>query len=143
MKLPEGTSISIAKTTMKDALGATGYTHGTTIFLRDTIFEQYTSDEEYEELLAHELFHCLTRNNPDFRKDRYSFIHFTVIGADFAMPKNVREQMILNPDVGHHDSYATFTINGEKKDCYLVFLAKDDFEKPGGIHSSKACIQVL
>ena len=40
-------------------------------------------------------------------------------------------QIIANPDVEHHNSYATFTIDGEKKDCYLVFLTDSIFKKPG------------
>ena len=47
------------------------------------------------------------------------------------MPEELRNQIIANPDVEHHNSYATFTINGEKKDCYLVFLTDNVFEKPG------------
>lgn len=31
----------------------------------------------------------------------------------------------------HHDSYATFTISGDQKDCYLVFLTDSIFEKAG------------
>ena len=31
----------------------------------------------------------------------------------------------------HHNSYASFTIDGEKKDCYLVFLTDSAFEKAG------------
>ena len=39
--------------------------------------------------------------------------------------------MIANPDVEHHNSWATFTIGGEQKDCYLVFLTDNVFEQPG------------
>ena len=137
MKLPDNVSVAIAFTTMKEACGAGGYTHGTTIFLNSE-FSAYLenlgdslSKEKMEIYFAHELFHCLTRNNPKFRTAMYSLIGFTVTDSEFVIPDYVHEQMIANPDVGHHDSYATFTINGEKKDGYLVFLTEDEFEQPG------------
>ena len=61
----------------------------------------------------------------------YSLIHFTVLGEDIAIPEEIREHIIANPDVEHHDSTATFTVNGEKKECYLVFLTDAVFEKEG------------
>ena len=139
MLLPENTTVSIGLTTMKEASGAGGYTHGTTVFLNEDYTARCADIYEasgkiyldFEDILAHEFFHCLTRNNPDFRKDMYSIINFTIADEDFTIPDYVHEQMIANPDVGHHDSYATFTVNGEKKDCYLVFLCKDEFENPG------------
>lgn len=136
MKLPKNASVSIAKTTMNEALGAAGYTHGTTIFLCEEVIKRCLEDEVHykdylEELVAHELFHCLTRNNPEFRKEMYSFIGFTVTDSEFDIPEDVHKLMISNPDVGHHDSYATFTIDGEKKNCFLVFLSENNFENPG------------
>ena len=141
MILPKETVYTVAATTMKEAGDAGGYTHGTTAFLSERMIaasvenensglQQYY-DSQIEEVLAHELFHCLTRNNPDFREAMYSIIHFKVNDKDFEIPEYVHEQMIANPDVEHHDSYASFTIDGEEKDCYLVFLCDGEFEKEG------------
>ena len=54
-----------------------------------------------------------------------------ILDEDIDVPEEIRNQIIANPDVEHHDSCATFTIGGEKKDCYLVFLTDSVFEKPG------------
>lgn len=151
MKLPEKNEFSIAFTTMQEAFGAAAYTHETTVFFNKYFVENYVNSNEENSLyflvtlLSHELFHTLTRNNPDFRKEMYSIIHFTVNDSDFIIPEEVHKLIISNPDVGHHDSYATFTINGEKKNCYLVFLTKDEFEKPGdsffyNMYSGLVCI---
>lgn len=136
MHIPEIGTISFAKTTMKEASGAGGYTHGTTIFLAESALTMWLADEDTyadsaEELVAHEIFHCLSRNNADFRKAMYAIISFTIADNEFNIPESVHAQMISNPDVERHDSYATFTINGEKKDCYLVFLSSNTFENPG------------
>ena len=61
----------------------------------------------------------------------YSLIHFTILDHEIDVPEEIRKQIIANPDVEHHDNYATFTIGGEKKDCYLVFLTDSIFEKEG------------
>ena len=45
--------------------------------------------------------------------------------------KRLTAQVIANPDVEHHNSCAAFTIDGEKKDCYLLFLTDAVFENPG------------
>lgn len=134
LEFPESLSITVAKTTMNEALGAAGYTHDTTVFLCGSFIDDFIDVEDRAKLIAmmtHEIFHCMTRQYPQFRKDMYSIINFTVNDEEFEIPNHVAEILIANPDVRAHDSYATFTINGEKKDCYLVFLSKDVFEKPG------------
>jgi len=137
-ELPKNANISFAKTTMEEGLGAAGYTHETTVFLAQNLMDYIAKNADadrankyFDEVVSHEIFHCLTRNNPDFRKDMYSIINFTIKENDFDIPQEIREEMVGNPDVRHHDSYATFTINGEKKDCYLVFLTDNTFENPG------------
>ena len=89
------------------------------------------TDEMFRELVFHELSHCLSRLFPEYRQVLYSLIHFTVLDEDIEVPEEIREQIIANPDVEHHNSCATFTINGEPKDCYLVFLTDSVFEKAG------------
>ena len=85
----------------------------------------------FRELVVHELSHCLSRKFPEYREALYSLIHFRVLDEDIEVPEYIRNQIIANPDVEHHDSCATFTVGGEKKDCYLVFLTDSVFEKPG------------
>ena len=78
-----------------------------------------------------ELFHCLSRLFPEFRKAMYALIHFTVLDQEIELPQEIRDEFVANPDVEHHDSTALFTINGEKKECCLVFMTDSAFEKPG------------
>ena len=82
-------------------------------------------------IFAHELFHCITRCNRDFRSDMYKIIHFTIQDDDFAIPESVKEFFISNPDVEHHDSYATFVIEGEPIECFAAFVTTKHFEKEG------------
>lgn len=80
---------------------------------------------------AHELFHCLTRCNREFRSEMYQVIHFTTQDKDFALPESIKEHFISNPDVEHHNSYATFVIDGEPVKCFAAFVTTRHFKKEG------------
>ncbi len=132
LRLPDPGEITFVKTTGQEAVGSAGYTSEGTVFLAWFTFSpEYYSDESFRETVVHELSHCLSRLFPEYRQALYSLIHFTVLDEDIEVPEEIREQIIANPDVEHHNSCATFTINGERKDCYLVFLTDSVFEKAG------------
>ena len=131
LPLPE--EIVFVKSDMSvEIMTASGYTHGTDIYLNSTNIAVSVipgAGQYFNKLLWHELFHCLTRNNPDFRAQMYSLIHFTVSDSDFALPSCVRERYLSNPDVEHHDSYASFHIDGRQVDCFLVWITTTDYSE--------------
>ena len=134
--LPPLEEIVLVKTTMKDEADAFAYTHGTQIYLNGGRIEasaegDETWKSELDFILWHELFHCLTRCNPDFREEMYKLINFTVADKDFPLPPSVFEYHISNPDVEHHDSYATFVIDGKNVDCFTDMVTTKRFEKEG------------
>ena len=134
-QLPLLDEITFICSTMKDECEASAYTQGTQIFLRGDFIDASVKDSDSEDwllfILGHELFHCLTRCNPDFRADMYQMIHFTVQEEEYELPPSVLEYYISNPDVEHHDAYATFEIDGKPTDCYLAFATKKHFKKEG------------
>ena len=134
--LPPHEEIVFVKTTMKEESGAGGYTHGGQIYACDWILQAGVDGEEYilnylDYFFWHELFHCLTRANPDFRAAMYEIIHFTVTDTDFPLPPSAFENHISNPDVEHHNSYASFKINGEMIDCFVDLITTKHFENVG------------
>ncbi len=134
--LPPLDGIVFAKTTMAEACYAGAYTHGTQIYLGESLLSLGTSDDpkaqaHFNRMMAHELFHCLTRNYPDFRAAMYAILGFTVVDDDYSFGQDVREVMISNPDVEHHNAYASFDINGEPTDCVVVFATSAPFRRPG------------
>ncbi|MCR5404022.1 MAG: hypothetical protein K6E91_09445, partial [Butyrivibrio sp.] len=137
-KLPPIDTIVFIKTTMDEEGGVGAYTHGTQIYLKELdklISKEELSDElvpeHFLEIIAHEIFHCLTRCNPDFRKEMYNVIGFTVEDKDYKIPSSVWEYYISNPDVEHHNSHAIFDIDGKKIDCFVAAVTKKHFEKKG------------
>ena len=133
--LPALDRITFVCTTMQEECGMTAYTHGTQIYLRGSFLDDCIAKREYDPyllyVLSHEVFHCLTRSDPSFRADKYRIIHFTVQEEEYVLPPCVREYYISNPDVEHHNAYASFLINGELRDCYLAFITRAHFENQG------------
>lgn len=134
--LPDISTINFVKTTMAEEGNVAAYTHNTDIYIGEAFLNEYLNAPEsdkvyYTATMLHELFHCITRNDSDFRKNMYEVIGFTIAEKNFEILPQIRERMISNPDVGNHDSFAMFTINGEKKDCFVVLLTTKDFEKQG------------
>lgn len=130
-KLPKLEPVVFINTTMKEECGALAYTHGTKIFINMGHFVQYGDSDYARAIMAHELFHCITRSNTEFRKAMYKLIHFDVQEDDFVIPPSVKVKFISNPDVEHHNAYAAFTIDGKKTDCFAVFISEEPFEKEG------------
>ena len=116
--LPLPDEIIFIKTTMDDESSASGYTSRNMIVLNDLYIEE--SSSFLLELIAHELFHCITRHSPEFRQKMYSLIGFTVMDHDIEFPERIRRRIMANPDVEHIDNYAEFTIDGVKRKCTLV-----------------------
>lgn len=136
--LPPLDEIVLIKTTMEEECGVTAYTHGTQIYMSEKLLGTYlsrmgdgTTTQLVRYVFWHEMFHCLTRCNPDFRAEAYKLIHFTVQEDDYPLPPSVFEYHISNPDVEHHNSYATFRIDGKNIDCFTDFVTTRHFEQEG------------
>ena len=74
--LPLPKEIMLVKSTLKDEGGAGGYTRSNWIALTDKLVS-HIKEEGQKTLLLHELFHVLTRNSLDFKKEMYQTIGFT------------------------------------------------------------------
>lgn len=120
--LPLPDSIVIVKSDMEEEGGAGGYTRSKWIALHSSMPAK-DSEEKLEEVMLHELFHVLTRNNPDFKRKVYETIGFTVEDNELDFPEDLRPVHITNPDVDRFDSYATFRINGSDQRCAMVIYA--------------------
>lgn len=133
--LPLSEEITLVMTSMREEPGADAYTHKTDIYMNMVLPALAGSpDALYQtkafEIMCHEIFHTLTRNNPEFRKAMYEIIHFKIADHDFELPPSAKEYYLSNPDVGHHDAYASFEIRGEAIDCYVVLNSRKHFENP-------------
>lgn len=134
--LPPVDGITFAKTTMKEECGASAYTHGTLICFGPNAMRYAASKEPgrvrtFRELLAHEIFHCLTRTHPDFRADMLGILGFTVADSEYDFAPAIRDAIISNPDVERHDAFAAFSIGGRMRDCVVVLTYGKPFARSG------------
>lgn len=133
-QLPVPSEIVFAKTTQTEEGGSGAYTIKNIIFLGEMSMNACMPNAEraaevnharlmwFAKLVAHELFHCVSRHSPEFRQKMYSLIGFTVMDHDITFPDAIRQRIAINPDVEHMDNYAEFTINGQKRRCELILL---------------------
>ena len=116
--------IYFIKTTGDEEGGAAGYTRANYVVLKDNILSQ--TDEALKQTIVHELFHILTRNNPDFRKTMYSVIGFNLMN-DVAYPENLKAYRITNPDAPQVDSYINIKVGEQSKDCMMILYSNQDY----------------
>lgn len=94
LALPEVGPILLVHTTGREESGA-AYTRGSAIVLPP----HYTGTPENpkQRLIAHELFHVISRKHPELRDKLYSIIGFRFVGP-LAPPASLAERTITNPD---------------------------------------------
>ncbi len=143
--LPIFDNIVFIKTTMAEEGNPMAYTIKNEIFIGEGWLQQFmqTATDPYfykmfTRVVAHELFHCITRNSPEFRRKMYSIIGFTVMDHDIVFPENIKRMILQNPDVEHIDSYAVLTINGRKRQCALIALYSQTFSEAYAQYGEKA-----
>ncbi len=137
-QLPDPGEIVFVKTGMTEEPGAGGYTHRYVIYLGAPVLEKLYSLWNTAEgktaarlLVAHELFHVVSRIHRGFRGAIYGVLGFSLADKPFEFPAEVAEKIISNPDVAVNDSFASFTVDGKKTDCALIFCADQAFAQPG------------
>lgn len=126
LKLPFPESINIITSSLAEEGGAGGYTRGTTVVLSRDLLEQ-APVSVIKTVVAHEVFHVLTRNDPDFRRKMYALIGFEVLPRSVELPDGLKDYVIDNPDVNAHDHCAVFTIGGKRRNCMLLLYSKTDY----------------
>ena len=93
--LPLPKSLLLVQMSGKDEANA-AYTRGEAILLpRDRV--QKLKPDALDRLLLHELFHVLSRNAPELRRDLYRIIGFEVC-EPIALPPSLADLKLTNPD---------------------------------------------
>lgn len=130
LKIKYPHEIILVKTSMKEEMNVTAYTRKNWIALGEDFINKATKDN-LEYLLAHEMFHLLTRNDKNFKKSVYSVIGFEVTDRELFFPIDIVERKISNPDIEQYDSYAEFTIDGTKQKCSMIIYSDKAYTTGG------------
>lgn len=129
---PVAEGVDFIKTTMEEEPGAGGYTHANQIYMQDELLAYARSANEedqiqFDQFLSHELFHVISRNDPEFKENMYRLIGFTVDDKEPDFTDEVRSRLLSNPDVSGYNSHATFTIDGVPTEATLVTYLPDGY----------------
>ncbi len=95
--------------------GNAAYTRGTAIVLPKK--ELAKSQRDLEKLVCHELFHILSRQNPDLRERLYEAIGFAPCD-ELELPRELASRKITNPDAPRNDHFIRLAIQGQQ--CLAV-----------------------
>lgn len=103
--------VEVIVTDMKEASGAAGYTRGGYVALNAKYLK--APGQALERLFLHELFHVISRKNPELRDRLYALLGFEPC-EEVAYPEPVAHLRITNPDAPVNAHFLTVdTVKGE------------------------------
>jgi len=110
IKLDFPDTVYFAKTTGEEEGGGV-YTRQNAIIFPGVSEEVQNADLIH--LIYHELFHILTRNNPEYQDDLYQIIEFYPCN-EIEFPDTLKNRRITNPDAPHNNYYIEVEVEGEE-----------------------------
>ena len=124
--LPFPAAIQLIKTTGAEE-GNAAYTRGAAIMLPTA--ELSKSPAELKRLVSHELFHVLSRGNPELREKLYAIIGFTGC-EEIELPPELARRKITNPDAPRNDHFIRLQIDGARRAAVPILLSRSDAYDP-------------
>ena len=95
--------------------GNAAYTRGSAIVIPK---RELTKDSNgLQRLVCHELFHVLSRQNPELRKQLYAIIGFTECD-EIEFPRELASRKITNPDAPRNDHF--IRLQHEGRECLAI-----------------------
>lgn len=88
-------------------------------------------DEDLKKTVIHELYHILTRNNPELQKELYALIGFSVTG-ELELPEEIAPYKITNPDAVSNTVMFTGTWRGQPQAWMPVLLVTEPYNPDRG-----------
>ena len=122
-KSPLTNEVVLVKTTAREEFRSAGYTRGSVVYIRGDL-PSNAPDRKLDWLLAHEIFHVLSRQSPEFRRRMYEAIGFSIC-EEPKFSEEVRAHIVSNPDVERYDCKGVFTIDGKPTEATIVTYLPD------------------
>ncbi|QDU56017.1 eCIS core domain-containing protein [Aeoliella mucimassa] len=119
LDLPLPKEVLLIKTTGSEEGGA-AYTRGNAIVLNNSHMAE--SPAMLNKLLCHELFHVLSRANPELREQLYDSIGFVACDEP-QLPKELAARKITNPDAPKNDHCIRLSIDDQEQWMVPVLLS--------------------
>lgn len=126
LKLPVPKELLLIKTTMNEEGGAAAYTRGDVICLGEKLLKK-ADTKKLAKLLAHEMFHVMTRYSIDFRKTMYEIIGFEILNKEICFANDISKRFISNPDVNSNDAFVMLNVDGRLRPFTMVIFSNMDY----------------
>lgn len=107
-------TVQLIKTTGTEE-GNAAYTRATAIVLPKSALGK--RQEDLQKLICHELFHIVSRQNPELREKLYQIIGFTKCN-EIELPPELKRRKITNPDAPRNDHFIRLKI--DEHECFAV-----------------------
>jgi hypothetical protein len=119
LRLSLPATVQLIKTTGAEE-GNAAYTRATAIVLPATEFAK--GGKDLPKLICHELFHILSRQNPELREKLYGIIGFTKCN-EIKLPPGLARRKLTNPDAPRNDHFIRLTMDGHESLAVPVLLS--------------------
>jgi hypothetical protein len=119
LPLPLPPTVQLITTTGAEE-GNAAYTRATAIVLPKR--ELGKSQEDLQRVICHELFHILSRQNPELREKLYGLIGFTKCN-EINLPPALERRKITNPDAPRNDHFIRVEIDGRESLAVPILLS--------------------
>lgn len=106
--------------TMGTEEGNAAYTRASAIVLPK--IELSKGQKDIQKLICHELFHILSRQNPELREKLYGIIGFAKC-HEIELPPELQRRKITNPDAPRNDHFIRLTIDGHESLAVPILLS--------------------
>lgn len=116
LNFPE--KISLLKSTMLEEGGFTSYTRENYIIIEGVVKESF---------MIHELFHIISRFNPETRNDLFKTINF-VESNRIAYPEAIKDKKITNPDAPYLEHTINVQIDGVQQEAVFVLISEEEWD---------------
>lgn len=115
-------TIFLINTTLDEEFkGGTGYTRSNYVVLNG---EKITQPDSLTKLLViHEIFHVLSRHDPELRAKLYKTIGFDLMD-ELQLSGDLAFYKLTNPDAPYNDSYIKLTHAGQTVECMMIVYAE-------------------
>ncbi len=124
--LPDlGAPILLVKTTGEEEGGA-GYTRANAVMLPNA----QQDERSLQRILAHEIFHVASRNNPALKRALYRTIGFEMCG-EVVLPEPLAARRMTNPDAPVNEDCIRLTVDGADVWGMPVLLSREERFDPG------------
>lgn len=124
--IPLVESIVFIKTTGDEEWNS-AYTRSNAIILPERKLRRYPEQLSLLRLLAHEVFHIVSRENPQLRTTLYQGIGYRRIeSGSLEFPETLKARMLTNPDAPYNDHYLTVAYQEEPVNVIPIMLLREE-----------------